>query len=477
MIGQFATRVIQIVATMILARLLTPDDYGLYAMIIVVTGFMLIFQDIGLSMATVQRETITHEQVNTLFWIGLGASVIVMLVVMALAPVLVWFYKKPELLWLTVAVSVGFVFGGLAIQPKAVLKRQMRFGTLAGLNIAAITLSIVVGIGTAWAGARVWALVYMELARHLFTMIIVWIMCPWRPSLSAWPRGQEVGPMLAFGGNLTGFNIVNYFARNLDNILIGRFWGAVQLGLYYKAYSLMMLPILQVSAPMATVAIPTLSRLQNDPKQFRRYYLKAISFIAFITMPGVMFMVVMSEEIIGLVLGEQWVGTSKIFAILGISALIQPIYNTQGWIHISIGRTDRAFRWGLVGSAAIVTSFFVGIPFGAVGVASCYAVVTYLILGPCLWYAGKPIGLKLGLIVSVVWKLFVSAVVAGLVCRYIVGVIGVGDYPTRIGVGLLVLLITYVISIVVLHQNLSVLKQFAGILNYLRRGNSLRKSR
>ena len=368
--GQFVIKVIQLGSTAVLARLLTPQDYGLFAMIMVVTGFMWIFQDLGLSMATIHRERITHEQINALFWINLGLSLFVMIIVIALAPVLMWFYGEPELLWLVVALSVGFVFSGLAMQLMALLKRQMRFGTLAGLNITALGLSVAAGIGTAWMGAGVWALVYMELTKGLFIMLIVWVLCPWRPSLPI--RFQGVGSMLAFGGNLTGFNVVNYFARGLDKVLIGRYWGPGQLGLYSRAYQLMMLPIIQVSAPMATVAIPTLSRLQSDPERFRRYYLKAISFIAFITMPGVIFMVVMSEEIIRLVLGEQWIGASRIFAVLGISALIQPIYNTQGWLHVSIGRTDRAFRWGLVGSAAIIASFFVGVPFGALAVASCY---------------------------------------------------------------------------------------------------------
>jgi len=471
--GQFVIKVIQLGSTAVLARLLTPQDYGLFAMIMVVTGFMWIFQDLGLSMATIHRERITHEQINALFWINLGLSLFVMIIVIALAPVLMWFYGEPELLWLVVALSVGFVFSGLAMQLMALLKRQMRFGTLAGLNITALGLSVAAGIGTAWMGAGVWALVYMELTKGLFIMLIVWVLCPWRPSLPI--RFQGVGSMLAFGGNLTGFNVVNYFARGLDKVLIGRYWGPGQLGLYSRAYQLMMLPIIQVSAPMATVAIPTLSRLQSDPERFRRYYLKAISFIAFITMPGVIFMVVMSEEIIRLVLGEQWIGASRIFAVLGISALIQPIYNTQGWLHVSIGRTDRAFRWGLVGSAAIIASFFVGVPFGALAVASCYTAVMYLIVGPCLWYAGKPIGLKLGLIFSAIWRFLLSSICAGMICRYIMDVIGISHYLARIGVGLLLLLVTYVTLITVLYRELSPLKQFVSLLHYIRGGISSEK--
>ncbi len=176
--------------------------------------------------------------------------------------------------------------------------------------------------------------------------------------------------MLAFGGNLTGFNVVNYFARNLDNILIGRYWGVEPLGLYSKAYSLLMLPLQQINAPISSVAIPALSRLQNDPEQYRKYYLKAISLITFVSLPGVMFMIVMSENIIRVVLGEQWIKASPIFSVLGISALIQVVLNTNGWLHVSIGRTDRMFRWGIFASFFIVVSFFIGLPYGAIGVAT-----------------------------------------------------------------------------------------------------------
>lgn len=464
-IGQFATKLVQLGSTVVLARLLTPRDYGLIAMITTVTGFMWIFQDVGLSIATIQREKITHEQVNTLFWINLGLSFLVMLVVMAMAPLLVWFYGKADLLWLTLALSVGFVFSGLALQLRALINRQMRFAALAGLNIAALSLSIGVGIGAAWLGAGVWALVYMELAKGLFTMLFVWIMCPWRPSLPIRPQG--VGSMLGLGGNLTGFNIINYFARSLDKVLIGRWWGTRELGLYNKAYQLMMLPIIQVSAPIATVAIPTLSRLQSNPEQFRSYYLKAIACVAFITMPFVMLLVVMSKEIIGLILGEQWIGASQIFAILGVSALIQPLYHTQGWLHVSIGRTDRMLRWGLVGSTVIVISFFIGIPFGAIGVAISYTIVTYLILGPCLWYAGKPIGLKLRQIIAAVWKLFISAICAGITSRYILGLFAINNNVTKIALALLLLLFSYVIYIVVLYGSLLPLKNFFSLFKYI----------
>ncbi len=462
---------LQIGSTVVLARLLTPQDFGLIAMVTAVTGFVMMFKDMGLSMATVQRAEVNHNQISTLFWINVILSLGVMLVTAALAPAIAWFYGEPRLTWITLALAGAFIFGGFTIQHQALLRRQMRFGTLAIIGIISMSVGIVAAIIAAWYGAGYWALVIMQLAGSIAGAIAVWLACGWRPSLPV--RRSGVREMLAFGGNLTGFNFVNYFARNADNLLIGKFWGTGSLGLYSKAYSLLTFPLRQLNAPLSAVAIPALSRLQDSPEQFRKYYLKVISLICFITMPGVVFMIVMSKEIILIILGQQWVDASSIFSILGISALIQPIYNTQGWLHVSIGRTDRMLRWGLVGSTVIVISFLIGIPFGAMGVALCYTIATYLIVGPCLWYAGKPIGLSFLHIISTVWKPFVAAVTAGLLCWYILKAIHFNSMLlVKTIVGFVLLSVVYVCLTIMLHRGMTPLLQFYDLFHHIRSRNA-----
>jgi PST family polysaccharide transporter len=384
--GQGMSFLLQMASTVILARLLTPQDYGLIAMITAVTGFVALFKDLGLSMATVQKDIITHEQISTLFWINVALSVIVMLVALALAPAIAWFSGEPKLQPLTLVMAVGFVFGGLCAQHSALLRRQMRFGTLALIDILQLAVSVVVGIITALAGAGVWALVYMTLSGSLFNAVAVWIVCRWRPSLPV--RHAGVRSMLGFGANLTGFNILNYFARNLDNVLIGRVCGSVSLGLYAKAYGLLMFPITQITAPITSVAVPALSRLQNDPEQYKRYYYRAINVIAFITMPLVLILAALSKEIILIVLGDQWVGAARIFKVLAFVALIQPIgANPTGWVFVSLGQTDRFLRWGMFIVPITIASFVIGLPWGVLGVALSYMICGYLMLVPCLWWA------------------------------------------------------------------------------------------
>jgi PST family polysaccharide transporter len=192
--------------------------------------------------------------------------------------------------------------------------------------------------------------------------------------------------MLTFGRNLTGFGLVNYFARNLDNLLIGRYWGPSQLGLYARAYQLLLLPIDQISSPITAVAVPALSRLADSPERYRRAYLRILQKIAMLTMPLMALLVMTSDWVVELVLGPRWLGVSPIFALLGIVGIIQPVAGTTGWLFITQSRPDDMFRWGLVGGSLTIVAICAGLPWGATGVAASYSLVSLVIVTPALWW-------------------------------------------------------------------------------------------
>lgn len=371
-------------ATMVLGRLLRPTDYGLIGMVAVVTGFVSMFKDLGLSAATVQSEEITSVQVSTLFWVNVALSIGVGLLTVALAPAVSWFYGEPQLTSITMMYAFGFLFGGLTVQHEALLHRQMRFAAQAGSEIVALLMTIAVTVTLAWRGAGYWALVIGHLTMSFVYMVGIWAVCRWRPG---WPaRGSGVRSLLRFGGNLTGFGVVNFFARNLDNLVIGRVWGSQQLGLYAKAYQLLTLPINQINAPITTVAVPALSRLNDSPEHYRRAYLRIIEKIAVLTMPGIALLIATADWVVLVVLGPRWTEAGRIFAALGVAALIQPITNTTGWLFISQGRTHDMFRYGLVASTIIVAAILGGLRWGALGVAIAYALVWVMIITPLLFY-------------------------------------------------------------------------------------------
>jgi PST family polysaccharide transporter len=357
-------------------------------MVAVVTGFISLFRDLGLSQATVQKEKINAAQVSTLFWINLILSIVVMLVTAALAPAVSWFYSEPRLTKIMVVYAVGFVFGGLTVQHDALLRRQMRFVALTGTDLVSLLCGIATAIALAWYGAQYWALVASQLVTGFVGAAGVWILSGWRPGLPE--KGSGVRSLLAFGGNLTGFSIVNYMARNLDNLLIGRFWGSQQLGLYARAYQLLLLPIDQINQPVASVAVPALSRLTDSPERYRQAYSRILEKVTMLTMPGVAFMIGTCDWIVRIALGPNWSGAARIFALLGISGLIQPACNTIGWLFISQGRTRQMFQWGMIGSGIIIVAIIVGLPWGAVGVATSYSLAIILVTAPLLfWFIGR----------------------------------------------------------------------------------------
>ena len=374
-------------STALLARLLLPEDYGLLGMATVVIGFVEYFKDLGLSAATVQRREIDHQQVSTLFWINLAVGCLVALVVASLAPAIALFYNEPRLQAITLTLAVNFVFGGLTVQHQALLRRQMQFASLAKIEIIAMGMGVITAIIAAYYGSGYWALVLMLTATAISNAIGVWIACSWRPGLPK--RDSGVDSMLAYGGNLTGFGLVNYFSRNLDNILIGRRWGSQQLGLYAQAYKILLLPIEQINNPINSVALPTLCSLQTEPEKYSRYYYKAILLITTLGMPIVAFMFATSDRLILLMLGQQWLGAVPLFKFLMPAAFVGTFNVAAGWVYQSLGRTDRQFRLGVVIATIHAIIFAISVNWGAIGVARAYGVaqpiLIFVAIGYCYW--------------------------------------------------------------------------------------------
>ena len=380
--------VLSIGATAVLARLLTPQDYGLVGMVAIVTGFVTLFKDLGLSTATVQHAELRQRQVSALFWLNVALSAAVMVVTAALAPAVAWFFGDPRLTAITLVSTLGFLFGGLTVQHEALLRRQMRFGALSAVAFVALICNIAVAVALAAAGAGYWALIGGQLALGCATMCGVWVACGWRPGPPS--AYAEVRSLVAFGRDLTGFGVINYFARNLDNLLIGRVWGAQQLGFYAKSYQLLLLPLDQINEPITAVAVPALSRLHEDPERYRKAYLRLLEKVALLTMPGVALMIATADWLVQVVLGPQWGETARIFVLLGVTGLFQPIANTTGWLLITQGRSRDMLRWGFMGGTLAVAAICAGLPWGAVGVAAAYAGVRVLVADPLLyWYVGR----------------------------------------------------------------------------------------
>jgi O-antigen/teichoic acid export membrane protein len=388
LIAQVLKFVLNTAATIMLARLLTPQDYGLIGMVVIITNFVGMFQYLGLSTATMRWSELNHRQVSTLFWVNVGMGAAIMLGTAASAPLVAWFYKEPRLIGITFGYAVSILITGLYIQHEAILSRQMRFAAIAIVESVALVTGFGAAIVAAWYGAGYWALVINQFVMTVATLAGIWAACRWRPGLPS--RRSGVRSMLSYGGNLTGFNFMTYLARNLDNLLIGKFWGGYQLGLYSRAYQMLLTPMQQINAPLGAVAVPALSRLADTPERYRAAFLKILEKIAMITMPGVVFMIATSDWLVLFLLGPQWRESGRIFMFLGVAAIVQPVTRTALWLFTTQGRAREMFKWGVMGGAIAIVSIVAGLPWGATGVAASYAVTDLCINTPLLlWYAGR----------------------------------------------------------------------------------------
>ncbi len=415
--AQVVSFVLNIGSTILLARLLLPSDYGLVAMVTSFTGFVLMFKDLGLTQAVIQREKITQPEVSMVFWVNVYVSIILAILVAAMGRVLVWFYNEPKLLSITLAYAFVAIFGGISAQHSALLNRQMKFAILSRITIVASLISLLVGLLLAWYGFGFWAVVSISVVSVFVQTILLWLYCSWRPvylSIDA-----SIRSYITFGAGVTGFNIVNYFSRNLDNILIGKFIGAAPLGLYSKAYQLLMLPISQLRDPLNAVGTPALSALIKEPEKYKNYYKEYVFLLSFFSMPIVVFLFVCSRPIIVLVLGPNWIEASSIFQLLAITALIQPIASTRGMVMLTSGLSNRYFWWGVYNAIVVIISFFIGVQWGISGIAIAYAIANYSILLPSLQYCFKGTHIRVfDFFEAALFPFFIS-LIAGLAAYYV----------------------------------------------------------
>lgn len=375
---------LQLLSVVVLSRLLSPEDFGLMAMISPLMLFVMLFGQLGLNNAVITARTLTLSQISTVFWINTGFAAILATIFAACSPLIAWFYGEPRLMAPVLVLSGSILISAAGAQQQALITRSMRFARLAVIDVLSATAGFLLAVMIALAWPGVWALVANTVGTALFTSLCLWLSSNWRPRRLF--HLAEAMPMVHFGKGMLGFNIFNFFSRNLDNVLIGRFAGAVQLGYYDRAYKLLLFPLSQINQPVGRVVIPILSKLVDEPARYRAFYLRTVQQLLLFTLPGVVFMITNAQDAIPAVLGSHWVSSVPIFVWLGFAALHQPISATTGWLFISQSRTGEFAQWGLVVALTSIAAFVAGLPWGALGVAAAYALSDLFIRMPIVWY-------------------------------------------------------------------------------------------
>jgi PST family polysaccharide transporter len=369
---------------MVLARLLTAEDFGLQGMVVVMTGFLALFRDAGLSAVTVQRVTLSHDQVSTLFWINAGVGTVLAILLVVASPAIAAFYHDPRLTSICVVSALAFLIHGFSIQHYALLQRQMRFAALGVIEIVAVSIGALVGVKMALLGYGYWALVGMAVATPLMTAVGCWTCLPWMPGAPA--RHRDMRRMLSMGGTLTLNSVVVYIAYNTEKILLGRFWGAEALGVYGRAYQLISLPAELLMSGVATVAFPLLARFQNEPARLHRAFLKGYSVMLSVTIPTTLGCAVFAGEIVQIMLGPKWREVVPVFRLMVPTILGFALINPFAWLLISSGRTRRSLHIALLIAPVTIAGAVLGLRFGPKGVAvALSAMMTVLAVPVIVW--------------------------------------------------------------------------------------------
>ncbi|SKA37930.1 polysaccharide transporter, PST family [Enhydrobacter aerosaccus] len=391
-LGQMGTLVV-------LARLLPPTAFGLLAMVAAIGAILDLVKEFGLSAATIQKQDITQAQVSALFWINAGVGLVLGLGLFLSAPLLARFYEQPELADVARCMSLGFVASGLTVQHWALLRRQMRFSTIAGLETVGDLVSFAAGIGLAVAGAGYWALVVQRLCAPLLLLAGSWLFCRWRPAA---PRPTEgVRGLLSYGASVTGSQLAVAFARSIDQILIGWLWGPAVLGLYERTTRLLMMPVNTINAPIYAAAMPGLSRLLEQPARYRTFFAQVIQKLGLLTMPPFALAAVTADWVVEILFGPSWAQAVPLVALFSLYAVFLPVLQASGLLYLTQARTTEMLRANLIDAAITVAAILAGLYWGVTGVALALTGIGLVVRLPlAFWLSTRhgPVG------IGVLWR-------------------------------------------------------------------------
>lgn len=385
--AQVSKIVLQFVSVAVLARLLTPHDYGLIALVLVVVGAGEVFRDFGLTAATLQALTVTAQQRSQLFWLNALIGMTIGLVVFALSWPISWVADQTQLLTVIQVLSLLFVINGLMTQHRAQLQRQMRFKAIAVIDIIAAIIGLGAAIAAALAGAGYWALVLQQLIVAAISMLMSFILGRWIPSRPT--RANDIGDFISFGWNLVATNMIVYAANQVDTVLVNAKFGTSALGLYNRAFQLVMTPLNQIRGPLSSVAQPVFARVQMDQTRFWKYITSGQLALGYTIGMPLALVVVLAEPLVRLMLGDRWLSAIPILQCFATAAFFSNLAMIGYWVYVSRGLVAHLFRYTLVSLGIKVTCILIGAQFGLVGVAVGFAASPVLAWPLSLWWLSR----------------------------------------------------------------------------------------
>jgi PST family polysaccharide transporter len=466
---------VQVASTILLARLLSPHDFGLVAMVLALVGFAPLLIDLGTTDASTQRTRITHVEISTLFWLNVTIGGILTVLLAAGSGFIARFFGEPALTDIALVSSLTFIMAAVSTQHYALMRRAMQFRRLAIIDISSNVIGSVVAIFMAFTDWGYWALVAKPIVTSGVAAVGVWTNCRWVPGR---PRSTpEVKELVGFGMGVTGFTMTDYFTRSADRLALGYFYGAGPLGYFQNAFLLYSNLLNILTEPLHNIAVAGLSKLRDDVDELKRSWAAALSLLSFVSAPAFAVLAVTGQDFVVILLGQKWAPAGLLLCIFAARGIAHSVERTLGWLHVAAGRSDRWMRWGLFSAVCQLVALIAGLPFGLIGVATAYTIVMFGLFVPTLVYAGRPVGIGVKDVLSVVGPQTVAglgAVAFGLIVQHVFLV----DFSqvTRFFISAAICLVTYLALVVgvfrvtrPLQLALSVLRDFGPMRS---RGNS-----
>ena len=437
--SQALKMVLKFGSAVVVARLLSPAEFGLVAMVSPILGFLSTFNDLGFGQAIVQSPSIYRRALSALFWRNLLVSFGLALLLAAISPFVGRMYHEPRTVGILVSLGLALVLTTLGLVPSALLKREMRFGPLAIVDVGSMIVGSAVTIGTALAGFGYWSLVVGQLSSSFAGMVMAFVFTRWWPSLDF--TDEKLSEYFRFGANLTLTNVATYFSMTADNIIVGAVAGKVQLGLYDRSYNLTVQPLNQLLSPINQVSIPLLSRLQDKEELFRSSYRHMLRMAMTLTMPAMLLCVVLAQPLLNVMLGPKWHAAAPIFAWVCFGGITAPLFSSTGWVFTTQNRTGEQMRFSMVTALISIASFALGVHWGARGVAAFSAVSFTFLQVPLMVYIMTRQGvIRVGDVVRTMVPFFITDILVAIPLYFLRHTTGL---PAMLGIGAL----TYVLFI------------------------------
>lgn len=414
-VSQFGRQGIQYITTLILAALLQPADFGLMALALIFIGFLALFRDMGMSAAVIQRDEISDKLLSTIFWTNLIIGSLFTLAIFFSSSIIAKFYNEPRVEPILKVLSSTFFISAFSVLQKTLLEKRLEFKVLAKVELMGVLFGSSTGIILAILGYGVWSLVFQSILNITITTILLWKVSKFKPRL--FYSFEELKSLISYSLNLAGYNLFNYFVRNADYLLIGKFLGNDALGHYYLAYKIMLYPVQNISGVITRVLFPIYSSIKSNLEKYKFIYLNISKTIATISFPLMLGIFIVARPFVETFFKNNWNHDLLISLIMILSpiGMIQSLAFTTGSIYMATGKTNILFIWGIVTGIVYVSGFLIGIQFGVIGVAVSYLITTLIFLYPVFAIPFRFIELKTKIFFKSLGPIFLSSIIMLLV--------------------------------------------------------------